>query len=109
MNLTAMQAEVSTWHRREFPEVSLSDITLKLCEEAGEVARCVGSISAGARVDRGEVDWPAILEDEAADVLVALLALADRYGFDLSHAWERRFLGTVRHRRYASVEALPLS
>jgi NTP pyrophosphatase (non-canonical NTP hydrolase) len=96
-----MQQEVAEWHRREFPDAKPEWLALIVCEEAGEVARAVLKKAQGIRT---ETDWSKELEKEAADVLVALLALADRFGFDLEQAWAERFFGTVSQRRFASAE-----
>jgi NTP pyrophosphatase (non-canonical NTP hydrolase) len=85
----------------EFPDAKPEWLALIVCEEAGEVARAVLKKAQGIRT---ETDWSKELEKEAADVLVALLALADRFGFDLEQAWAERFFGTVSQRRFASAE-----
>lgn len=99
LTLRTMQSEVAAWHCREFPDASPDQLGLIVGEEAGEVMRCVLKLGQGIRQ---ETNWRAELEKESADVLVALLALADRFGFDLDTAWLNRFRGTVRHRRFAS-------
>lgn len=104
MILPNMQEAVAGWHRREFPDAKPEWLALIVCEEAGEVARCVLKQAQGIRT---ETDWGKELEKEAADVLVALLALADRFGFDLEQAWTNRFYGTVSQRRFATAEPEP--
>lgn len=99
--LSDLQAEVAEWHRREFPKAKPEWLALIVCEEAGEVARAVLKMAQGIRT---ETDWQAELEKESADVLVALCALADRFGFDLGQAWNERFYGTVSRRRFATAE-----
>ncbi len=99
--LDDMQAEVAAWHRREFPKAKQEWLALIVCEEAGEVARAVLKLAQGIRQ---ETDWRAEVEKESADVLVALCALADRFGFSLEQAWRERFRDTVSLRRFASAD-----
>ena len=101
-SVTQLQSDVGDWHRREFPSVLPEWLALIVCEEAGEVARAILKLQQGIR---RETDWRAEVELESADVLIALLALADRFGFDLADAGRRRFDSTVVHRRFATAEA----
>lgn len=101
IGLEEAQQAVAVWHRREFPRVKPEWLALIVCEEAGEVARCILKLAQGIRL---ETDWKDELEKEAADVLIALLALADRHGFDLAAAWSARFHSTVERRQFATAE-----
>ena len=103
-SLSAMQAEVAEWHRREFPVVRAEWLAMIVSEEAGEVTRAVLKLAQGIRT---ETDWRAEIEKESADVLGGLLALADRFGFSLEAAWVDRFRGTVTHRQFASIGQIP--
>ncbi len=102
--LKLMQAEVAEWHRREFPTVRPEWLAMIVTEEAGEVTRAVLKLAQGIRT---ETDWQGEIVKETVDVLVGLLALADRFGFDLGEAWVERFRGTVALRRFASVGRIP--
>jgi NTP pyrophosphatase (non-canonical NTP hydrolase) len=68
---------------RGFQDRSAVDQCLKLFEEAGELSRAVGALS-GQPVDpQGRV---ADLGAEAADVLLMLIAVVNRYDIDLEDA-----------------------
>jgi NTP pyrophosphatase (non-canonical NTP hydrolase) len=102
--LDQAQADVAAWHRRVFGEqCSLWRIGLKLAEEAGEVCRETG-IADGEPLRDGR--RPNGIATEAADVLIVLLALADRAGFDLADALEARF-AVVSKRQFAAADRKP--
>ncbi len=76
-----LQSEIGAWHRLAFPDAHPEHIALKLCEEAGEVARCVNALVGMARPN----GTPLI--EELAQVVLVALALADRCGgLDLMEA-----------------------
>jgi NTP pyrophosphatase (non-canonical NTP hydrolase) len=78
---------VAHWHRTTFPVCDVRDIALKLCEEAGEVARAVVEVRHPSRNGTGRT---ADLADELGDVLIAAAALSDRAGIDLHEAVTNR-------------------
>lgn len=99
-DLRLAQAQVAAWHRRIFgQDVPVTWLGLKLAEEAGEVCREVlredGEPQRDGRTPEGAAA-------EAADVLIVLLALADRAGFDLAAAFQTRW-EIVSHRRFAET------
>jgi NTP pyrophosphatase (non-canonical NTP hydrolase) len=98
MRLDDAQAAVAAWHRQRFgDEVPLTWLGLKLAEEAGEVCREL--LMADGEPTR-EGRRAAGVEAEAVDVLIVLLALADRAGFKLSEVLEARW-SVVSARRFA--------
>jgi len=96
------QDEVAAWHRREFPEAIPEWLGLIVAEEAGEVCRAMLKLVSNVR--GGPEVWYPELKAESADVLTALLALADRMGFDLEEAFRERW-AVVSQRRFATAEA----
>lgn len=71
---------------------------LALCEEAGEVARCILKADANHSGYRSETDWAHQLEVEAGQVAFVLCTIAEANGFSLAEA----LLAAV-----ADVEAKP--
>jgi NTP pyrophosphatase (non-canonical NTP hydrolase) len=91
------QTAVGAWHRRTFgAHVPPAWLGLALAEEAGEVCRALLD-NAGAPRRSGR--HPGTVAAEAADVLIVLLALADRCGIDLEAAFDAKF-AVVTKRRY---------
>lgn len=74
IQLTMLQSQVGSWHRWRFPEAQREHVGLKLCEEAGEVARAINA-DVGHNSATGHGNVP----EEAADVLISLLVLLDRW------------------------------
>ena len=98
------QDEVAAWHEREFPGALPEWLGLIVAEEAGEVARAMLKLMSNVRGGRDV--WYPELKAETADVLIALLALANRMGFDLEEAYRERW-AVVSKRRFATAEAHP--
>lgn len=89
------QERVGRWHRARWPNRThmRREIVFKLMSEVGELADALCEPSSHTNVrDRG------VAETEWADVLIALLALADEEGFDGAAAFQRKF-GEVVVRR----------
>jgi NTP pyrophosphatase (non-canonical NTP hydrolase) len=98
--MSARQDQIREWHRREFPTETVEQVALVVAEEAGEVARCIVKGAQGIR--GGTEHWDAELPKEAADVVIALYALAALKGWDLDEAIEDRWW-TVGARRFATA------
>ena len=76
--MSVLQRQIGQWHRRRFPAATDLEITVKACAELGELAEAVGSRAPSSPGIRGDV------LAEAADVVICLMALVDRYdGGDL--------------------------
>ncbi len=71
----ALQQRVAEWHARRFPEATMLHVTIKMAEEAGEVASAV----LAADDDDGRSTGRGIAWEEAADVAVCLMALLGRW------------------------------
>ena len=107
VSLRLMQEAVALWHYHEFPPsdnrvTNMQQQGLVLAEEAGEVCRTIVKAAQGIRGD-GDY-WDAELRKEAADVLIALCAVAQQAGFDLAVAVAERW-ETVRRRQFATRQA----
>ena len=83
-------ARVVGWHRQAFPNESLHEIGLMLGEEIGELQRTILKEGHGANDRRADVDWKAERQTEFADVMIALVVLAERDGFDIMEALDQR-------------------
>lgn len=86
--LEQYQNVIATWHRTRWADRTgmRERIMLKLVSEVGELADALSLPSSQLSGEqRGSV------EQEAADVLTCLLALADEEGFDLAAAWRVKF------------------
>lgn len=74
--------EVGAWLRHNFgPDRSVRDQVLVVAEEVGELCRAIVKREQGIRGTREE--WDAAVRKEAADIGIALLAVAHTEGFDL--------------------------
>lgn len=90
--LEEAQEVIGTWHRARYGvDRPLGDLALKLSEECGEVAAEV------LHPGRRRKD-PEALANELADVLVVLLATADRADIDLAGALRRKFAKVLEKR-----------
>lgn len=70
--MESLQQRSGLWHRERFPYVRPDNIALKIAEEAGELCSAVnGSINPS--YGKGDVGG------EAADVVLAVMALIDRF------------------------------
>ena len=95
------QNKVAGWGRVTFPHATPTSIVLHLTDETGELREAVSlaELATGTREDRA-ARLPAVRE-EAADVYLLLLHLADRYGFDLEEAAREKF-AIVQTRTYTT-------
>lgn len=59
---------------------------LALCEEAGEVARCILKAADNHAGYRSDTDWAAQLETEVGQAAFVLATIAEANGFSLGHA-----------------------
>ncbi len=85
MDLTDFQTTFGAWFDTAVsPTTTPEQHGLKVCEESGELARAIGCRSAGVRGT--DVYWDAETRKEAADVVLAVLALAHRERFSLATA-----------------------
>lgn len=74
---TELQWRAGTWHRDRFPYAQSEHVALKAAEEVGEVARAVnGEVGFNSATGGGSVI------EEAADVVIALMVLVDRWTDD---------------------------
>jgi NTP pyrophosphatase (non-canonical NTP hydrolase) len=85
----ALQERIGAWHRSRFPTAQMEHVHIKASEELGEVAEAVNA--------RAGHNWPtgkpaSSIEEEAADVVIALMVLVDRWcpGVDLLAEVERK-------------------
>jgi len=99
-----LQKRLGDWHRRRFPDAEMVNVALKLCEEAGEVARAVnGTIGKNSATGGGSVP------DEAADTVIAAMVLVERWcpGVDLLRRVERK-LGVLNDPNSGHPSALAI-
>lgn len=68
------RARIVEWHEARFPAAQMEHVALKVCEEAGEVAKAINGV-AGADSATGIGD----VGGEAADVMIALSVLLGRW------------------------------
>lgn len=81
--IASLQNDVAEiYKRRGFTDDPVT-VALGLCEEAGEVARCVNRLLNPKYVKRKAGSYQESLPDELADVCIYLLALANSTGCDL--------------------------
>lgn len=91
-----LQDEFAAYQNACFPERSPAFFSLELCGEAGELANLEKKAWKGKSIDRER------FEDEAADVLIALLNYANSKSIDLAHAVEVK-LNTIEERRQSGT------
>lgn len=98
---STFQDRVSAWGRVTFPHSTPTSIVMHLTDETGGLREAVSlaELATGTREDR-QARLPAVRE-EAADVYLMLLHLADRYGFDLEEAAREKF-AIVQTRTYGT-------
>ena len=92
------QHKVGQWHRSKFPTCDPSRLVAKIREETGELSDELWyhlGYSAAQPV-----------RDEAADIVIAVMAIADRCGFDLQQAINDKFARVVE--KYLSYEDVPI-
>lgn len=85
----ALQQSAHAWSLDKWPDEDVLSDALGVAEEAGEIARAVLKRRHGTRGSHD--DWTAQLRTEAADVLLVLMVLAEREGFDLMCAAHQRY------------------
>ena len=90
--LPDVQRAFATYQEAAFPPRSAQFFALELAGEAGEVANNEKKVWKGSHVPREH------LEDEAADVLIALVNYANSNNIDLAAAVARK-LGIIEERR----------
>ena len=84
----ALQDRATAWHTARFPTCTAGDIGLKMQAELGEVSDAI--LAEGGR-DASHPERAGTVLDEAADVVVTLLALCGRFGHgDLLTAVSRK-------------------
>lgn len=76
------QHEVADWVERNFGRDRLDITTLGLVEEVGELCRAILKREQGVRGSFDE--WTAEIRKELGDVMIKLLDVADKAGFDLA-------------------------
>ncbi len=96
-SLPGMQAAFAAYQEAAFPPRTAQFFALELAGEAGEVANNEKKVWKGSHVPREH------LEDEAADVLIALVNYANANGIDLAAAVGRK-LGIIEQRRSAAPD-----
>lgn len=79
-----LQHVVTAWHNKNLPDAPSAALGLKLCEEAGELAKAIN------RMEHTKHPDPVNLRDEIGDVAIVLLALCSRYGLNFEENLERR-------------------
>lgn len=73
-DIAQIEKRATDWHRVRFPEAQMEHVALKVCEEAGEVAKAINGVSGmNSATGGGEVGA------EAADVIVSLVVLLGRW------------------------------
>ncbi len=73
-DLKSLQDRLCAWHNERFPDAQMEHVALKVCEEAGEVARAVLGV-AGSKSATGYGN----VGDEVADVFITGLVLLGRW------------------------------
>ncbi|MGI6454858.1 MAG: hypothetical protein ACOX5R_04460 [bacterium] len=82
--LAELQQQFDAYQKAGFPARGANFFCLELNGEAGELANLEKKVWKGRQVE------PEQFEDEAADVLIALLNYANARGVDLAQAVERK-------------------
>jgi NTP pyrophosphatase (non-canonical NTP hydrolase) len=103
IGLSELQQQVAEWHQREFRTDGTHHngllTGLVVCEEAGEVARCLAKRGQGIR---GSYEhWTEELRKEIADVIIATTSLAAENDIDVAAAVGERW-AVVGARKFAS-------
>ena len=93
--LRSLQKEFDRYQEAAFPQRSTSFFSLELCGEAGELANLE------KKAWRGQQQDAAAFEDEAADVVIAILNYANTRGVDLAREVERK-MKVIESRRMPS-------
>lgn len=85
-----IQSEHAAWAERKFPGYTIEDLSAKLSEEAGEVAKCVQAM-------KWNLPTRETLLDEVGDCGIVLAGIAHKLGCDLAEVIETRW-GIVKRR-----------
>lgn len=86
--INELQGEIERWHERRFPWAGSADVVRKLKAEALELDYVV---NAQAPIDEKRQ----MVADEAADVMISVLALLARWRIDPIWAIENKFNSVV--------------
>lgn len=105
VHVPSLQQRIGEWHRLRFPDADLAHVALKASEEVGELASAVlGEVGMKSATGSGNA------LKEAADVIVVVMALIERwYGDDLMAAVEEKLavLNDPMSGHRASLKAAP--
>lgn len=91
-NLPQIQKVLNTYQQENFPKRTPEFFCLELCGEAGELANLEKKLWKGKDIPRERI------EDETADVFIAILNYADIRGIDLAKVVAEK-LRTIEKRR----------
>ena len=91
-NLPQIQKSLNRYQQENFPKRAPEFFCLELCGEAGELANLEKKLWKGKDIPRERV------EDETADVFIAILNYADARGIDLAKVVAEK-LRTIEQRR----------
>jgi NTP pyrophosphatase (non-canonical NTP hydrolase) len=98
-HVAEIQEGFDAYQRACFPERSASFFALELAGEVGELANLEKKLWKGqTNLKTGEPIAGFPVEDEAADVLIALMNYCNARGIDLAMAVQRK-LGVIEQRR----------
>ncbi|MBI1290893.1 hypothetical protein GC173_06565 [bacterium] len=101
-SIGAMQQGFDAYQRVAFPERSASFFALELAGEVGELANLEKKLWKGqTHLKTGEPIAGFPVEDEAADVMIALMNYCNARGVDLAAAVQRK-LAIIEERRAAT-------
>lgn len=81
------------WHRGAFPDETPEQLGLCLAEEAGELVRTILKESHGSNDRRADVNWPKERRKELADLMLAVICIAERDGMDVPEFVEALWSG----------------
>ena len=96
------QGSISYWHELAWGDKSLIELTAKLAEESGEVARAVVRHMEGR--PGGSDDE---IGNQLADVFIVVCQLANKAGLDLQSVVSRRFYDDVQFRQHPAGGRVP--
>lgn len=86
MEMLELQKLARAWHDGYWRDDPNAAVALKLCEEAGEVARAVNGVEF---TKAGSAHLPNLM-DEIGDVGMVLMVLSSRYGWNFAGLVESR-------------------
>ena len=81
LELDVLQLQIDAWQRRNFPDTTEFELTLGVCEEAGEIAACVLKMARHMRTDSYT---PERLRDQIGDIIIFLMGICQLRGWKLS-------------------------